>query len=60
MFEECEIEAYKRYDSGEKPMYSRGICDYITAGYGKLDAYGYWEFPLVVNQEDYTIISMKE
>ncbi|CAH9015109.1 hypothetical protein VP501E541_P0280 [Vibrio phage 501E54-1] len=38
--------AYQWYESGETPRYSKGICDTITAGYGKLDKYGYWEYPL--------------
>ncbi len=40
--------AYQRYESGEIPQYSKGICESITAGYGKCDAYGYWEYPLNV------------
>lgn len=27
---------------------SQGICESKTAGYGRLDCYGYWEFPLAV------------
>lgn len=44
-------EAIRRFRDGEKPSYSTGICESITAGYGRLDQYGYWEFPLPVNQE---------
>jgi len=36
--------------------YSRGICDSITAGYGRLDIYGYFEFPLEVDQDTLEII----
>lgn len=42
--------AYEMYKAGEKPTYSHGICESVTAGYGKLDDYGYWEFPLIVDQ----------
>lgn len=41
-----EYEALKRWESGEKPTFSTGICESLTCGYGKLDEYGYWEFPL--------------
>lgn len=42
----CEHEAKKRWAAGEKPTFSTGICGSWTCGYGKLDANGYWEFPL--------------
>lgn len=42
--------AYEKYKSGEEPKYSKGICEAVTAGYGKLDNYGYWEYPLIVDQ----------
>lgn len=28
------------------PSFSTGICGELTVGYGKIDEYGYWEFPL--------------
>lgn len=31
---------------GFKPCYSTGVHGGITAGYGKLDALGYWEYKL--------------
>ena len=46
-----EIEAIRRFISGEKPSYSHSIAEYITAGYGHLDEYGEWEFPLCVDQD---------
>jgi len=42
----CEQEALKRWEAGKTPMFSTGICESLTCGYGKLDEYGYWEFPL--------------
>lgn len=36
---------------GNTPSFSKGICDSITAGYGRCDEYGYFEFPLQVNQD---------
>ena len=38
--------AIERFNSGEEPSYSTGICENITCGYGRLDPCGYWEFPL--------------
>lgn len=43
---ESERIAIERFNSGEKPSYSTGICENITCGYGRLDPCGYWEFPL--------------
>lgn len=40
--------AYQKYHNNEPPNWSQGICGSVTAGYGKLDEYGYWEFPLNV------------
>jgi hypothetical protein len=34
------------FKSGCKPWYSTGIHGYITVGYGHLDEFGFWEFPL--------------
>lgn len=41
--------ALSRYQIGEQPTYSTGICGTITCGYGELDCNGYWEFPLDIN-----------
>lgn len=47
-----EHEAIKRWEAGEQPGFSTGICESLTCGYGNLDNYGYWEFPLYP-AEDY-------
>jgi hypothetical protein len=44
--EAAEQEALRRWHAGETPGFSTGICESLTAGYGKLDESGYWEFPL--------------
>ncbi len=31
---------------GVKPHVSTGIHGYLTYGYGELDEYGFWEYPL--------------
>lgn len=49
------MEAYRRFKDGVVPTYSTGICESTTAGYGKLDDNGYWEFPLYVNQKTFAI-----
>lgn len=43
---DAEAEAVRRFDVGEKPGYSTGVCGTLTCGYGRLDENGYWEFPL--------------
>ena len=45
-------EAFKRYLRGDVLYFSSGICETLTAGYGKIDQYGYWEFPLPSNFVD--------
>jgi hypothetical protein len=52
--------AYKRYAKLEQPTYSTGVCDSTTAGYGALDKYGYWEYPLEVDQGTLEIIPREE
>ncbi len=52
--------AYEMHKAGDKPNYSTGTCESVTEGYGKLDNYGYWEFPLVVNQKSYAIEDHEE
>lgn len=41
-----EQEALKRWEAGKMPTFSTGVGDELTCGYGALDEYGYWEFPL--------------
>lgn len=42
----CEYEAQQRWQQGELPCFSTDLADQITAGYGNLDAFGNWEYPL--------------
>lgn len=45
--EDLDAEVAKElFSRGEKPCFSTGICGLLTCGYGKLDGYGYWQFPL--------------
>ena len=55
-YKERQCEAYRRYRLCEKPTYSTGFDGLTTAGYGELDFYGWWEFPLDVNQETFDIV----
>ena len=41
----------------EPPSFSKGICGSITAGYGRCDSYGYFEFPLQVDQDTLEVSS---
>jgi hypothetical protein len=40
--------AQELFDRGEHYGCSQGICEQVTCGYGRLDEYGYWEYPLQV------------
>lgn len=42
----CEYEALDRWRNGIEPAFSEGVCGSLTCGYGKLDNYGYWQYPL--------------
>jgi hypothetical protein len=48
----CEFEAIQRWERGEAPGFSTGICDGLTCGYGECSFGGYWQFPLYP-AEDY-------
>lgn len=52
-------EAYALYIAGHSPNFSKGICDSVTAGYGRLDYYGYWEYPLIVDQKTLRVLPME-
>lgn len=41
-----EHEALRRWNEGENPKFSTGICESLTCGYGKCNDLGYFEFPL--------------
>ena len=41
-----EYEAQERWQRGEPPNFSSDLADQITAGYGDLDEWGNWQFPL--------------
>lgn len=54
-----KVEAYRRFDNGEKPSYSTFIDEVtITAGYGNLDSAGMFQYPLAVDQETLAILPM--
>lgn len=42
----CEYEAIQRWEAGQDPSFSTGVCESLTCGYGRLDDYGYFQFPL--------------
>ena len=52
-------EAYRRFESGEKPSFSHDLSDEITAGYGKLEWDGTWQYPLEVDQETFKVIPVE-
>lgn len=44
----AELIALGMFIDGEKLNYSSDLAEFITIGYGKLDPYGEWEYPLPV------------
>jgi len=50
-FINSDPDAIKFYNQGIPPTYSTGINDCLTCGYGKLDEWGFWEFPLILIKE---------
>lgn len=42
----AQLEAKRRHDAGERVNFSTSIEGTLTYGYGALDDYGFWEFPL--------------
>jgi len=41
-----EYEAQQRWARGEMPSFSSNVVDMLTCGYGDLDDFGNWQFPL--------------
>ncbi len=50
----CKEIAYDKYEAGIEPTWSKAICDSLTVGYGELCKYGYFEYPLVIDDESET------
>lgn len=48
IYEANRKQADEWFESGVPYKCSTGICESKTAGYGRLDCYGYWEYPLAV------------
>ena len=44
--EQREERARQLLAAGAKPSCSTGIHGFITCGYGMLDQYGFWQYPL--------------
>ena len=54
-------EAYRLYATKKNPGYSTFIDEQtITAGYGKLNVSGDWEFPLIIDQDSLKIVPYDE
>ena len=54
------VEAYRRLSEGEAPNWSTGLCERPTVGYGELDSSGYFEFPLIIDEETKGIMSWED
>jgi hypothetical protein len=44
-----QAEALRRYQAGEMLNFSTDIEGWLTYGYGHLDEWGFWEYPLRYN-----------
>lgn len=51
-----KAQAIEWYKQGKKPAFSLGICELTTAGYGRCDSSGYFEYALTVDQKTRKII----
>lgn len=54
-WEQNRVQAIEWYKQGKKPNFSTGICELTTAGYGRCDSSGYFEYPLNVDQKTHKI-----
>lgn len=55
-----ECEALTRWQNGERPHFSQGICGFMTCGYGKLDHNGYFQYPLYPAEKYVNIVYPKK
>lgn len=44
--------AYALHDAGFKYQVSTSVADFTTAGYGELDQYGEFEYPLILSAQN--------
>ena len=51
-----KAKAIEWYKQGKKPTFSTGICELTTAGFGRCDSSGYFEYPLTVDQKTNSIV----
>tara|TARA_B100000700_G_scaffold178953_1_gene197620 strand:- start:15103 stop:15312 length:210 start_codon:yes stop_codon:yes gene_type:complete len=48
IFNQNRLIANEWYKQGKRPSYSNDIVGKLTAGYGRLDYHGYFEYPLTL------------
>tara|TARA_B100002019_G_C21172067_1_gene548979 strand:+ start:549 stop:755 length:207 start_codon:yes stop_codon:yes gene_type:complete len=51
IFNQNRLIANHWYKDGKLPTYSNDIGGNLTAGYGRVDYHGYFEYPLVVEND---------
>jgi hypothetical protein len=51
VWQQNKLQAIEWYKQGKKPTFSQGICELTTAGYGRCDESGYFEYSLPVDQK---------
>lgn len=49
-----ELIAIEWFKQGIKPTFSHAIFEELTAGYGKLDSLGFWEYQLPFPAEQWS------
>ena len=53
-------EAVTRFQQGQKPSYSTDIAENITCGYGEVDEYGFFDFPLPKQYWDKKVLEYEQ
>ena len=53
-------EGYILLRKGYEPNYSTGICECLTCGFGELDDYGYFEYPVSVHETENRYLTIEE
>ena len=48
------------YVNGIKPFFSQGICEQLTAGYGNLSEFGYWQYDLYVDPDSLSVTTVED
>lgn len=53
-------EGYILLRKGYEPSYSTGVCGSLTCGFGDLNDYGYFEYPISVHETEDRYLTLEE